>query len=92
MKIETLRNKYEFIKDDKCIALYKVIKVADVESKNYGEDTHKLIGYYSGIEGVLKKLHFLELIERGTVNDLLKDIERVTSLVLSVRESLEAVE
>lgn len=92
MKIETLRNKYEFTKDDHCITLYRVNKITNKESSNYNKEIKQFIGHYSGIEGVLKKLHSLELIDKGTIEDLLTDVARVNGLMLGVRKSLEKTE
>lgn len=68
-----MRNKYTFKKDDNCIALYKVVKNKDKESKKFGEETEVSLGYYSSVDQLLKKLYHLELIEKGTLAELLAD-------------------
>lgn len=88
MKIENLRNKYEFTKDDHCITLYKVLKNTDKDSPNYGNDYQKLIGYYSNIESLLKKIQFLELVPSGTVSELLGDLVQVNQALINLRRLL----
>lgn len=80
-----MKNNYIFTKDDHSITLYKKVLIKDTESKNFGQEIDKLIGHYSSVEQVVKKLVQLELIESGTVKELLIDLkqvnDRVTSLV-----------
>jgi len=85
-----MRNKYVFEKDDRCISLYKVVKMKDPKSKNHGEDINHLIGHYSDLECVVKKLVYLELIEGGTVSELLTDLKRSCKEVNAlVKEALK---
>lgn len=76
-----MRNKYIFSKDDNSITLYKVVKIKDEKSKKFGQDTEKLIGHYSNIENLIKKLVHLELIESGNIQDLLTDLKIVNTNV-----------
>ena len=76
-----MRHKYVFSKDDKCITLSKLVKVTDKEAKNYGEDREVLIGYYSSLDGIITKLIMLEVIDKGTVQDLFNDIRIVIPTV-----------
>lgn len=71
------RNKYTFTKDDNCITLNKVVKIKDPKSKNYGNEVEVLVGYYSNVECLLKKLFHLELISSGTLAELLEDAFKV---------------
>jgi hypothetical protein len=73
-----MRGEYVFTKDDHCITLYKKVLNRDPDSKNYGQKTDKLIGHYSSIESIVQKLIQLELIEKGTLKDLLVDLKEVT--------------
>lgn len=72
-----MRNNYVFIKDEHSITLYKKVTVKDAKSKNYGEQVDKLIGHYSSVEQVIKKLVHLELIDSGTIKELLLDLKEV---------------
>jgi hypothetical protein len=85
-----MKNKYVFTKDDHCISLYKKVKVKDEKSKNYGQEVDKLLGHYSNVEGVIKKLVQSELIESGTVNELLIDLKQVNDRVSNlIKECLK---
>ncbi len=72
-----MRNKYVFTKDDHCISVYKVTKVKNEESKNFGQEVETLIGHYSDMDQILKKLIFLELINKGTIEELFEDLKVV---------------
>lgn len=76
-----MRNKYGFTKDDKCITLYKLERVKDEKAKNFGEEKQNVIGYYSSVDQVMRKLVFLELIEKGSIQDLLEDLRLVVPSV-----------
>lgn len=76
-----MRNKYIFTKDEHSITLYKKTKVKKVDSKNYGEEVDTLIGHYSSVEQVIRKLIHLELIESGTIKELLVDLKEVNNNV-----------
>lgn len=76
-----MRNNYIFTKDDSSITLYKKVKVKDNNSKNYGQDIDKLIGHYSSVEQVVRKLVHLELIESGSVQELIADLKQVSANV-----------
>lgn len=76
-----MRNNYVFTKDDNSITLYKKVKVKDKNSKNYGQDIDKLIGHYSSVEQVVRKLVHLELIESGSVQELIADLRQVSANV-----------
>lgn len=77
MKIETLRNKYTFSKDDHSITLYKLVLNKDKDSKNHGLEMEVLVGHYNTVENIFKKLFHLELIDRGTINELIEDSFKV---------------
>lgn len=72
-----MRNNYVFTKDEHSITLYKKTTVKDLKSKNYGEEVDKLIGHYTNVEQVIKKLVHLELLESGTIKELLIDLKVV---------------
>jgi ribosomal protein L17 len=85
-----MRGNYIFSKDDHSITLYKKVKVTDQKSKNLGQEVDKLIGHYSNVESVLKKLIHLELVEKGTVKELLLDLKEVNANVTKlIRENLK---
>jgi len=85
-----MRNKYVFTKDEHSITLYKKVVIKDIKSKNYGEEVDKLIGHYGNVENVLKKLVHLELIESGTIKDLLVDLKQVNENVSAlIKECLK---
>lgn len=88
-----MRNKYTFTKDEHSINLYKTVLVKDEKSKNFGQTIDKLIGHYSSVENVIKKLVHLELIESGDVKELLRDFKSVQDNVHNfIRESMSGVE
>lgn len=84
-----MRNNYVFTKDEHSITLYKKVTVKDKESKNYGQEIDKLIGHYGNVESVIKKLVHMELIESGTIKELLIDLKAVNQDVSKlISESL----
>ena len=65
------------------------MRIKDEKSKNYGEEVDKLIGHYSSVDQVIKKLVHLELIESGTITELLLDLREVNIDVSKlIKESL----
>ncbi len=85
-----MRNNYVFTKDDHCISLYKRELVKDEKSKKFGQEVDRLVGHYSDVEGIVKKLVQLELIESGTVKELLIDLRKVNEDVSKlIQESLK---
>jgi len=81
-----MKGKYTFTKDEHSITLYKKVKVKDEQSKNFGQETNKLIGHYSNVESAIKKLVHLELIESGTIKELLLDLKQVNQDVSKLIE------
>ena len=81
MNVETLRNRYVFTKDERCITLYKRSIIKDKESKNYGQDYDTFIGHYSNIQGIINKVVFLELADKGTINDLFAELNTIVPKV-----------
>ena len=85
-----MKDNYVFTKDDHCISLYKRGIIKDKDSKKFGQEVDKLVGHYNNVEGVVKKLVHLELIESGTVKDLLIDLRKVNEDVSKlIQESLK---
>lgn len=85
-----MRNNYVFTKDDHSITLYKKSIIKDEKSKNYGKEIDVLIGHYSNVEQVMKKLVQLELIDSGSIKDLLVDLKVVNQNVSAlIKECLK---
>lgn len=62
-----------------CYALQEKSKVQDENSKNYGQEIFKDVGYYTSLEGCLKgilKIATREYIAKDRVNTL-KELEEV---------------
>lgn len=84
-----MRNNYVFTKDDHSITLYKRTIINDEKSKKYGQEVDKVIGHYTDINSVVKKLIHLELLSKGTLDELLTDFKAVNMNVRDyVKEQL----
>lgn len=71
-----------------CYALQEKSKVQDENSKNYGQEIFRDIGYYTSLEGCLKgilKIATREYIAKDRVNTL-KELEEV---IKSINKELE---
>ena len=71
-----------------CYALQEKNKVQDENSKNYGQEIFKDIGYYTSLEGCIKgilKISTREYISKDCVNTL-KELEEV---IKNTNEELE---
>lgn len=85
-----MRNNYVFTRDEHCITLYKRVTIKDQDSKNFGKEVDKLIGHYSDIDGIIRKVMFLELKTEGSLKDLLVNIKETTEEVSKfVKECLK---
>ena len=68
-----------------CYVLQEKTKVQDENSKNYGQEIFKDLGYYSTLESCLKsflKINIREFIGKdceNSIKDLLKEIQNINN-------------
>lgn len=70
-----------------CYILEEKSTIQDKESKNYGKEVFKEIGYYTTIEGCLKGLEkastrdFISKEQENTMQDLIREIHKTNELI-----------
>ena len=70
-----------------CYILQEKTTIQDENSKNYGNEVFKELGYYTSIEGCLKGLQkanvrdFINKEEENTMQDLIQEIHRINKLI-----------
>ena len=70
-----------------CYILQEKMIIQDENSKNYGKEVFKEIGYYTSIEGCLKGVEkantreFISKEEENTMQDLIKEIHKTNELI-----------
>ena len=70
-----------------CYILEEKSTIQDKESKNFGKEVFKEIGYYTTIEGCLKGLEkanareFISKEQENTMQDLIKEIHKTNELI-----------
>lgn len=73
-----------------CYILEEKSTIQDKESKNYGKEVFKDIGYYTTIEGCLKGLEkantrdFISKEQENIMQDLIKEIHKTNELIESM--------
>lgn len=66
-----------------CYVLKEKTIVQDENSKNYGQETFKDLGYYTNLESLLNGIlkittrEFIAREDENSINDLIKEIKRV---------------
>lgn len=66
-----------------CYVLQEKTKIQDKESKNYGKEIFKDLGYYVSLEGVLNGIYKRKLREfigkekENSIEDLLKEMKKI---------------
>lgn len=70
-----------------CYILQEKMIIQDENSKNYGKEVFKELGYYTSIEGCLKGVEkantreFISKEEENTMQDLIKEIHKTNELI-----------
>lgn len=70
-----------------CYILQEKMIVQDPESKNYGKEVFKELGYYTTIDNLLKGFakvttrEFISQKEKGDIEDLIKEIHRINGYI-----------
>jgi hypothetical protein len=70
-----------------CYILEEKSTIQDKESKNFGKEVFKEIGYYTTIEGCLKGLEkanareFISKEQENTMQDLIREIHKTNELI-----------
>lgn len=73
-----------------CYILQEKSTIQDEESKNYGKEVFKEVGYYTSIEGCLKGLEkenaraFISKEQESNIQDLIKEIHKTNDLIESL--------
>ena len=69
--------------NSKCYVLQEKVTIQDEESKNYGHEVYRDLGYYTDIAGVLNGIYKTKLREfigkekENSIEDLLKEMKKI---------------
>ena len=73
-----------------CYVLKEKTTVQDENSKNYGQETFKDLGYYTNLESLLNGIlkittrEFIAREDENSINDLIKEIKRAEDYLKSL--------
>ena len=70
-----------------CYTLKEKVKVQDKNSKNYGQETYKDLGYYVNLESLLK-----EVIKTVTREYIAKNDAKIKDLIKEIRRQEEFID
>jgi hypothetical protein len=85
-----ITDKYYINATTHCYILQEKSTIQDQESKNYGKEVFKELGYYTSIEGCLRGLEkaktrdFISKEQENTMQDLIKEIHKTNELIANM--------